>query len=149
ALHQPPPVATPGPMRWQPLRPGFEVAELPVIANGQEQDRILLTRVDPKLYRFVVRNDPAGSKTLDRWMRELGAVLVINGSYFAHDGTPATPVVIDGSPKGPRRYSARQGAFIDTAHGAELRDLSREDWRSVLSGADNAMVSYPLLLGAD
>ena len=149
ALHRPPVSGSPGRMEWRQIRPGFEVAELPVIADRIEVDRILLTRVDPARYRFVVRNDPTGSKHLDDWMRDLGALLVINGSYYSRTGAPATPVVIDGALRGPGRYDANQGAFVSSPDQTGLRDLAKEDWRAALRGSQTAMVSYPLLIAAD
>src|SRR5262245_1148625 len=56
ALSKDIPVARPGPFQWREPEKGFEVAELPVLlADETEVDRILLSRVDPSLFRFVVR----------------------------------------------------------------------------------------------
>jgi hypothetical protein len=149
ALHRPPPAAAPGAIVWRTPAPGFEVAELPVLSNGEEVDRIFLARIDPARYRFEVRNDPSGGRRLEDWMRTLHAVLVINGSYFGRDGRPATPVVIDGRPAGPSSYQASQGAFVSSPAASRIVDLSHADWRAALGGARAAMVSYPLLLAED
>jgi hypothetical protein len=141
--------ATPGAFTWQSVAPGFDVAELPVLADGAEVDRILLTRVDPARFRFIVRNAPAGNRTVDDWMRELGAALVINGSYFTRTGEPDTPVVSAGVRLGPRHYIANHGAFVASRGTARIRDLASEDWHVVLQRADDAMVSYPLLVTRD
>ena len=98
---------------------------------------------------ILVRNDPTGRRHLDSWMRDLGAILVINGSYYGRSGTPATPVVIDGKPAGPAKYEAKQGAFVAARDTAQLVDLQHQDWPSALRGADAAMVSYPLLIASD
>ncbi|HWA61353.1 MAG TPA: phosphodiester glycosidase family protein [Caulobacteraceae bacterium] len=149
ALHRPPPAARAGPFAWRAAGPGLEIGEMPVLAGAIEADRIELVRIDPARYRFVVRNDPTGRRGLDAWRADLGAAVVINGSYYGRDGRPATPVVIDGRPAGPSDYQARQGAFVASRGGARLVDLSDQDWRRALSGAEAAMVSYPLLLAAD
>jgi hypothetical protein len=149
ALGEKPPIAKAGPFAWRSLSSGFDVAEMPVLAQGTEVDRILLARVDPNRFKFVVRNEPAGDRDLDGWMRALCPALVVNGSYYAHDGTPDTPVVSDGRHLGPANYEARQGAFVATAKKAALYDLAHQDWHKLFDGADNAMVSYPLLLAAD
>lgn len=149
ALRNPPPAATAGAMAWLEVEPGFEVAELPVNAEGIEVDRILLVRVDPGRFRFAVRSAPAGDKNIDGWMAELGAALVVNGSYFSRSGTPATPVVSDGLALGPDVYDANQGAFVSAAGSTEIRDLASQDWRDAFRGAEAGMVSYPLLLAAD
>ena len=141
--------ATPGALAWHTIAPGFEVAELPVIANGAEVERISLARVDPDRFRFVVRNDPAGTRNVDKWMSALGAVLVINGSYYTRDGTPDTPLVSAGVLSGPRHYVASHGAFVASPTSARIHDLSRVDWHIALRGVADAMVSFPLLVSAD
>jgi hypothetical protein len=93
ALQPRPPEARAGPFSWHKLNAGFEVAEMPVLSAGAEADRILLARVDPAHYRFQVWNRASGDRDSLDWMKELGAVLVINGSYFTRYGTPATPLL--------------------------------------------------------
>ena len=138
-----------GPFAWRPIVQGFEVAELPVIAGGGEVDRILLARIDPARFRFVVRNEPAGNRELADWMTGLGAALVVNGSYFSLKGTPDTPIVSAGVRLGPRKYEAKHGAFVASSTSVAIRDLTKEDWHTALNGADDAMVSYPLLVAED
>jgi hypothetical protein len=138
--------AIPGAFEWRTIGPGFDVADLPVLADGQSVDHVLLARIDPARFRFVVRNASAGDKDLDQWMAQLGAVLIVNGSYFTRYGVPETPLLSDGTLLGPKDYDAKAGAFIAASSFTGVRDLAREDWRTAFHGATNAMVSYPLLL---
>lgn len=147
ALLQAPPAA-PGALRWRRIAPGFESGELPVLADGVVVDRILLARIDPELYRFEVHSAPAGNRDLDGWMRELGAALVVNGSYYSPQGAPATPVLSGGAALGPGYYDAHAGAFVASPRSAGIRTLGDTDWREAFSGASDAMVSYPLLVSA-
>jgi hypothetical protein len=149
ALRDPPPEFQAGPLEWHSAAAGFDVAELPVLVAGEEVDRVLLARVDPARFRFLVRTAPAGNKGPDEWMTELGAALVINGSYYAGDGRPDTPLVSAGALLGPSDYDARHGAFVASDDAVGIRDLAAVDWRSALTGAQDAMVSYSLLLAAD
>ena len=150
ALRQPVPEVQPGPMAWRTIEPGFDVADLSVLSNDREVDRILLNRIDPKRFHFVARNAPAGDKGIDEWERALPrAVLIVNGSYFGKRGLPDTPFVSNGVHSGPTAYDARAGAFVAGDGFADVKDLSREDWHTAFAGADNAMVSYPLLIGDD
>ena len=149
ALHEPAGAVTAGPLAWRAIAPGFDVGELAVLADGNEVDRILLARIDPAHFRFAVRTAPAGNHDLDGWMRELGAALVVNGSYFSRDGTPSTPVVSAGVSLGPRHYIANHGAFVASTHAVGVRDFASLDWHIALRGAADAMVSYPLLLARD
>lgn len=137
-----------GAVKWERLDPGFEVAEMPVPGVGRDLDRVLLARIDPVQFRFVLRTAPAGH-TLDEWMSELGAVMVINGSFFAKDGRPDTPLLSEGVLLGPQNYDARHGAFVASPQFTGIRDLRKDGWKQAFANADNAMVSFPLLLGAD
>jgi exopolysaccharide biosynthesis protein len=150
ALRNPPSVAAPETLDWKEIDTGFEVAELPVMANGGEVDRIVLNRIDPARFRFVVRNAADGTMGLDEWEHALPkAVLIVNGSYYDLKGKPATPFISEGEILGPRSYDARAGAFVAGKNTAGIRDLSQQDWQDAFAGAANAMVSYPLLIGDD
>ncbi len=140
------PTATPGELRWRTVREGFEVADLPATVDGRAVDHVLLARIDPARFRFEVRNASDGDEGLDQWMARLGAALVVNGSYYALDGRPDTPLLSDGVELGPRTYEARAGAFVASPGFTGIRDLARMDWRAAFQGARNAMVSYPLLV---
>jgi hypothetical protein len=149
ALHDPSGPVQAGPLAWREIAPGFDVGELAAVVDGEEVDRISLARIDPARFRFAVRSHPAGNRELGDWMRELGAALVINGSYFSRDGTPDTPLIAAGVRLGPRHYIANHGAFIASAKSVAIRDLAAVDWHLALNGADDAMVSFPLLVAAD
>ena len=140
------PDAEPGDVAWLSVAPGFEASDLPVTVGDQVVDHILLARIDPKQYRFILRNAPAGDRDLGDWMVQLGAVLVVNGPYFTHTGEPDTPFLSDGKALGPRSYDARAGAFVAGAGSAAIHDLATEDWPTAFHGAENAAVSFPMLL---
>ncbi len=150
ALSKPEPVVKAGQLVWHEAEEGYEVAELSVMHANQEVDKILLNRIDPKLFQFTVRNAPNGDKGLDQWEKELPqAVLIVNGSYYNRKGLPDTPVISNGISLGPTIYDAKAGAFVANHGSADIKDLSRQEWPNAFKGADNAMVSYPLLIGDD
>jgi hypothetical protein len=139
-------VPSPGPVEWFTIAEGFDVADLSALVNGSAVDHVLLARIDPAHFRFVVRNSSDGDKNLDEWMQQLGAALVVNGSYYARDGRPDTPFLSDGVPLGPQDYDAKAGAFVASPGFTGIRNLAQTDWKSAFQGASNAMVSYPLLV---
>lgn len=142
------PVTT-GHFEWRPAGNGFDVGELPVRMRDIEVDRLLLARIDPAHFRFLVRTAPAGNMDLGDWMKKLGAALVVNGSYYSPHGAPETPLVSDRTQLGPLMYDARHGAFVASSSYVGIRNLNDEDWREVLRGTDDALVSYPLLFDAN
>lgn len=140
------PMAMPGDFAWRIVAPGFEVADIPVKAGGNVVDHIRLARIDPQHYRFAVRNEPSGDRDLDQWMTALGAALVVNGSYYGRYGEPATPVISDGHPIGPRDYGGRGGAFVAADNSVSIHNLAHEALAAAFDRARDAMVSFPLLL---
>ena len=149
ALRQPLVAASAGPFEWQAVAAGFEVGEMPVLADGREVDRVYLARVDPARFRFEALNAPAGDRALPEWMADPRIALVINGSYYSRYGEPDTPFLSGGRELGPRRYTAAHGAFVAADAATGVVDLSGGDWRAAFAGAHDAMVSYPLLLAPD
>ncbi len=140
------PHVAPGRFAWRRIAGGFEISDLPVMADGQAVDDVLLARINPELFRFELLNASDGDKDIDQWMTHLGAALVVNGSYDAVDGRPDTPFVRQGVPLGPRDYDANAGAFVAGTNFTGVRDLTDLDWKDAFLHARNAMVSYPLLV---
>ncbi len=140
-----------GNLTWQTRAPGFETAELDVIASGKVVDRILLNRINPAYYAFSALNAPAGNSTLADWEDALPqAQLIVNGSYFDRYGNPSTPFISQGKFIGISPYSAKAGAVVSKNGGLSVVDLSNgQAWQDAFKGAQNAMVSYPLLIGED
>ena len=134
---------------WTSPAAGFEITELPVLDRGREVERILLARIDQRKFKFEVLTAPDGARELEDWMKVSGAVMIVNGSYFDREGKPATPVIASGQPLGPKAYGTKHGAFIVQPSGASVQDLARTRWQQAFRGATNAMVSFPMLIGAD
>ncbi len=149
------PDVTAGASAWKDVEPGFEVREIPVVAGSEEVDRLYLNRFDPARFRFVARNQPNGARNIDQWEEALrpdgpgGTVLIVNGSYFGLKGEADTPLVTMGERLGPHDYDAKAGLWVANASGTHVVDLAGRDWGRVLDGAENAMVSYPLLVSED
>jgi hypothetical protein len=147
ALQDPPPRVSAASPVWVARAPGLETADIPVFAEGTPVDRCALVRIDPAHYRFTVHWDGTRSRKLEDWQRMLGAAVVINGSYFQRDGTPATPLRSGGVAIGPRAYVSRHGAFV-AGERPRLLDLAGSDVNAALRPYPEAMVSYPLLVDA-
>lgn len=62
------PAAVAGRFEWRQIGQGFQVADLPVLADGRDVDYILLARIDSARFRFVLRRASAGDKDLDQWI---------------------------------------------------------------------------------
>ena len=145
------PLVHAGAFAWRTLKPGFEVAEVPVLSDRGEVDRLYLERIDPSLYTFSVHNEANRRWTIGDWEKQLPqAALIVNGSFFAPDRKPDTPFISNGQNLGPSVYDARAGVFVAGPAGAHVVDLTDgAGWQAAVQGADTAMVAYPLLIGKD
>jgi hypothetical protein len=141
--------AEPGDVVWTERAPGFETADMAIRYRDGASETMMLTRVDPALWRLVVRTASAGHRGIEDWRRALGAAAVVNGSYFDPRGAPDTPLIADGERLGPKDYAATHGALVADGAGARVVDLKSADWRVALEGARDGFVSYPMLIGAD
>jgi hypothetical protein len=148
-LSDPVPAATAVPLVWKTADDGFDVAWLDVRVGGLAVDGIALARIDPSRHRFAVLQEPSGKRHLEDWMRETGAELIVNASYYDRDGKPATPVVDQGVLSGPPTYQSDHGAFVVKASHGDIRDLKTDRWQSLFDHAEAGLVSYPLLVAPD
>lgn len=150
-----PPPVHPGALAWRTVAPGLDIAELPVLTVAGEIDRFDLVRLDPAHYVFSVHTRADKPYTIDGWEKALpDAAMIVNGSFFAQQNGPDTPILSGGKPQGPQIYEADAGAFVADNAGADsgarvvdLRDGS--GWAKAFKGAHDAMVAYPLLIGED
>ncbi len=140
--------ATTGELSWTTRAPGLETADLAVELASAAVDSIALVRIDPTRFRLSIHWDGAAPRTAEDWQRELNAAVVVNGSYFEPDGTPATPLQIDHRLLGPDDYVSSHGALV-IADAAGIVDLRGRDVAAALAPYRDAMVSYPLLVAPD
>ncbi len=146
-----PPAVHAGAYSWQTIAPGYDIAELPVLTDREEIDRIYLVRLDPALYRFSVHVKSRKPNNIGQWEKALpDAALIVNGAYFDPKNRAATPFIVGGEAQGPGDYDAQAGAFVATNTGTTVVDLrDGSGWQAAFTGAHDAMVSYPLLVGSD
>jgi hypothetical protein len=140
--------ATTGALDWTTRAPGLDTADLPIDVNDQPVDAVALVRVDPARYQVSVHWDRSASRTAEDWQRELGAAVIVNGSYFEPDHSPSTPLQIDHELIGPPGYVSTHGALV-VGDAPAIVDLRGRDVAGALAPYRDAMVSYPLLIAPD
>jgi len=131
---------------WESRAPGLETAEMELRVGDVVVDHMVLVRLDPHRYHFSVHWDPTGTRLAEDWQRELGAAVVVNGSYFGDQFVPLTPLRTSGHPAGPTEYQSSHGAFVADGDHVEILDLKDRDVFKSIGMFPEAMVSYPLLM---
>ncbi len=135
-------------LRWEVRAPGLETADLELRVGMDVVDRMALVRLDPHHYHFSVHWDQTATRTAEDWQRELGAAVVVSGTYFGQDHAPLTPLRLSGKPVGPAAYQSIHGAFVADGDRVDILDLKNQDVFQAINKYPEAMVSYPLLLDA-
>jgi len=130
---------------WIERKTGLETTECPVLFDNKKVDRVNLVRLDGSRFDFAVHYDQAPLREIEEWQEYLRADVVINGSYFAADRTPVTPLRSNGVAFGPERYASKHGAFVANP-GFSIIELEGKDTFQQIDKYLEAMVSYPLLL---
>jgi hypothetical protein len=147
ALQPEVPMPSASEVHWETRSPGLETAELELRAGGHLVDHMVLVRLDPHHFRFSVHWDTTASRTAEDWQRELGAAVVVNGSYFGGaDHAPLTPLRASGRSLGPAGYQSAHGAFVSDGERVDILDLKGKDVFEAIHAFPDAMVSYPLLM---
>ena len=140
------PMPTVSPFHWETRSPGLETADVDLRVDDVVVDHLVLTRLDPLRYHLSVHWDPTASRTAEDWQRELGAAVVVSGSYFGDSFAPLTPIRISGRPAGPSTYESTHGAFVVKGENAAVIDLQKRDVIQAIADYPEAIVSYPLLI---
>jgi len=131
---------------WRTQAPGLETADLELKVGDELVDRMVLVRLNPQRYRLSVHWDPKASRTAEDWQRELGASVVVMGSFFSEKYVPLTPVRFAGQSAGPADYQSSHGAFVADGARVEILDLRDRNVSQAIGEYPEAMVSYPLLI---
>ena len=148
-----------GPITWTEPLPGFLESTVEVIFHGMFYDSIKVLKIDPRKFKFGVHNS-LQLRTIEAWREDLGALAVVNGSYYATNpyGESQMPILEHGVHKGPKRYVSSSGMFVaepDTEDkpkvtfvdfGAKSVNVTPDYLRQ--TGYLEAVVSYPVLLDA-
>ncbi|MGB8354935.1 MAG: phosphodiester glycosidase family protein [Chthoniobacteraceae bacterium] len=142
------PIPTITSLHWETRAPGLDTADLELRVGNTIVDHMVLARLDPRNYHFSVHWDPTATRTAEEWQRELGAAVVVNGSYFGQDHVPLTPLRCSDQPAGPANYQSAHGAFVTDGTRVDIIDLQNRDALKAIAPYPDAMISYPLLIDA-
>jgi len=149
----PAPFAQHSPIEWRRLEEGLWFTQVDALAKGRKVNRVALVKVDPNRYRLRVFHD-LKVKTIEEWQAATGATVMFNSSYYGDDYQPVGLILVDGTPKGPKRNKAMKGMLVAepkdgstpratiiplTAHGY---DLNHSPWTQ-------GVQSFPMLLDPD
>ena len=142
----PQPTITPLPpdTGWQLLYSGVEVRSVNV-PDDQGTERVTVARADPATVTFRALYTPGVAYPASVWARRTGALLVVNGGYFADADTVTGLTIVDGATYGTP-YGDFAGMFaVGADGGASVRWLRTWPYDPA-EGLVSAVQSFPVLV---
>lgn len=141
ALSYPYEIPEAGVINWQEIEQGLEFTFIDVLFQNELVERIALTRIDPEYYKLKTLNDydgivtkkgkrikHFGRRTIEEWRDHLGAIVVVNGSYYKRNpyGAAIAQMLENGKRKGSKLYSTG-GTILFEPKDPELPNLKIVD----------------------
>lgn len=139
------PTATPALDEWQSLQAGIERRIIALMdENGRIQDRLHLVRIDQSLRRFEIAYAPGEPKAITSWRTELGADVVVNGSFFTPEYVATGRIIINGQASG-QSYGDFAGMVAIVDGVLQVRDLAERPY-SASEALDFGLQAFPVLI---
>jgi uncharacterized protein YigE (DUF2233 family) len=131
-----------------PLRPGIEILVVPLVVAGVESgETLVVARIDPAKADVRVRYAPKQPKSVQSWLKDEAADIVINAGYFTQDNLATGLLIADGAITG-QTYRGFGGLF--TVRSGPPATLSLQWLKEKPYVADrkitHAVESFPMLL---
>lgn len=139
---------------WEEPEPGFEYARFPAISAHERPMDLMVVRVDPTKFDFVIRSATSPGerpRTLQDWAAKHNLAATINAGMYLPDGLTNTGYLRVGDHANNARVVKSFGAFLLTdpkeprLPQVRLVDRSDGDWELLLSRYRNVVQNYRMV----
>ena len=131
---------------WKVAAPGIEIRFEHWKSPGDNEDTVAITRLDLNKVHLSVGYQPDKPLDISAWMKQTGAVALINGGYFDKNNQPTGLLVSDGQPVGSS-YAGFGGMLAVDAQGhITLRSLRQQPYDPTTEQIQQATQSSPMLI---
>ncbi|MEM7330449.1 MAG: phosphodiester glycosidase family protein [Chloroflexota bacterium] len=118
------PTSTPAPNQWQTIHPGIEKRTFDSFdAENVLIQSVKVIRVDTNLNRFELAYQPNSPQSIQSWMAQLDALVVVNGSFFTPEYLATGLIVVDGVAAG-QTYGDFAGMMVINDGRVQIQDLA-------------------------
>ena len=130
---------------WNILKSGLENRVINLVSDdGVLQETVYIVRIDPNNFRFEVGYLPGDPMSLQGWLEQSGADLVVNGGFFTEENQATGLVIADGESFGAS-YQGFGGMLAIDQDGPTLRSLADAPYNSE-EQLIGAVQSFPIVL---
>jgi uncharacterized protein YigE (DUF2233 family) len=132
--------------QWLSTSAGVDIRYEHWKSPGNNEDTVAIARFDLHRVHLSVGYQPANPLQLGEWMKQSGALAVINGGYFDDHNKPSGLLVSNGTATGSS-YSGFGGMLsVDTAGHVSLRSLRDQPYNPDSDQLQQATQSSPMLM---
>lgn len=136
----------PSPDRWTTVEPGVEIRSEKWTSPGNNEDTVIITRLNLHRVRLQVGYQPTHPMTMSQWQKATGARVLMNGGYFDSDDRPTGLLISNGQQVGSS-YNGFGGMLaVDAQGNVSLRSLSQQPYDPNTDQFEQATQSSPMLM---
>ncbi|HLZ62197.1 MAG TPA: phosphodiester glycosidase family protein [Ktedonosporobacter sp.] len=131
---------------WSQASAGIELRYEHWKSPGNTEDTVTIVRLDPHRIHLSVGYQPGQPLLTSEWMKQTGALAIINGGYF-DDHNRATGLVIADGHAYSQSYNAFGGMLsVDTQGHIQLRALHQQPYDPDTEQLQQVTQSSPMLI---
>jgi uncharacterized protein YigE (DUF2233 family) len=131
---------------WKQAAPGIETRFEDWKSPGDNEDTVAIARLDLHKIHLSIGYDPDKPEDVSTWMKQTGALAMINGGYFDKNNQPTGLLISDGQVTGSSYNSFGGMLAVDKQGHISLRSLSQQPYDASSEQFEQATQSSPMLM---
>ncbi|HEY4386033.1 MAG TPA: phosphodiester glycosidase family protein [Ktedonobacteraceae bacterium] len=131
---------------WEQAAPGIEIRYEHWKSPGDNEDTVAITRLDLKKVHLSVGYAPTKPLDMGTWMKQTGALAMINGGYFDKNNQPTGLLVSNGQAVGTSYIGFGGMLAVDSQGNVTLRSLKQQPYDPNTEQLQQATQSSPMLM---
>ncbi len=131
---------------WKQAAPGIEIRFEHWKSPGEDEDTVAITRLDLKKVHLSIGYASDKPQALSVWMKQTGAIAMMNGGYFDKNNQPTGLLISDGQTVGTSYADFGGMLAVDTHGNVSLRSLKQQPYDPNSEQLQQATQSSPMLM---
>ncbi|HTK11301.1 MAG TPA: phosphodiester glycosidase family protein [Ktedonobacteraceae bacterium] len=131
---------------WEQAAPGIEIRFEHWQSPGDNEDTVAITRLDLKKVHLSIGYAPTRPLDMSAWMKQTGALAMINGGYFDKNNQSTGLLVSNGQMAGSSYVGFGGMLAVDAQGNVTLRSLKQQPYDPNTEQLQQATQSSPMLM---
>ncbi len=138
---------------WTKIQKGLFIKEFVLKKNDGSYEIIVVTKINPKFYKFTLHQDTKQPKNISEWQDFLNSDIVVNGGFFDNNFNSTGGLIIDKKIFGKLTKTGENGytgMIIIDKKNIDLKYLPKQQFQvDIKNLPDYALQSFPTLIIPD